>query len=371
MSGIFLTMNFFLLQTYFKEDDPMQGLILGIAVGVIVVASIIVYIVRRLTSKTVNVAGKKTTVAPKKFSAFTMRRIASAYGLSKEQRKLLESVFRSDEVTDPERVMENPNLLDKHFKKAFRTIERSSRTDADAQRSFLKLFALRNSIEAGPRVNADSTGRLSENTPAILSCGKDSYTVKVYISRGQNVVTEIPKNVLGTPVRFAKGVPVSLSFFTKSSSGFTVDGQVAGTTNTDYGPGLQIASSGKVKSLVKRKYRRAQTGLKCTFSFVTVEESGRGRHKTSKLIVDKKTFIGVIENLSVGGCAIKTSSAIQAGARLKINANSGGNSNINVLGQVIRSNRSARGTVMHVKFQKVPGRSFNAISTVVFGYNEA
>jgi hypothetical protein len=43
---------------------------------------------------------------------------------------------------------------------------------------------------------------------------------------------------------------------------------------------------------------------------------------------------------------------------------------INVLGQAIRSNRSVAGTIIHVKFIKVPRRAFNSISAVVFGYSD-
>jgi hypothetical protein len=44
---------------------------------------------------------------------------------------------------------------------------------------------------------------------------------------------------------------------------------------------------------------------------------------------------------------------------------------INVLGQALRINRSgAAGTIVHIKFLKIPRRAFNAINAVVFGYHE-
>jgi len=363
--------NLFLLRTYFKQDNPEEARILLIAIGVVIVISVGSYFLRHGVSRSVAVPGKAgSVVTPRKFNAFTLHKIALSYGLDREQKKLLEYVFRNDGVTDPERVMKTPALLDRHFKRTFRTIERNSTTDEDAQARLVKFFSLRNAIESSGGSSDSSSTRLSDNTPAILGNGKDSYPVKILSTRGQNVVIEYPKNILGTPIRITKGTKVSLSFFTKSSSGFSYDGTVSGAVNTDHGQGLQITRTGEMKPLVKRKFRRKSANLHCDINFVRVEEFGTGRKKETKLIVDNRKFTGMIQDISVGGCALKTSAPIQAGSRLKINIDYDDSHPINVLGQVIRTNRSAAGTILHTKFLKVPRRAFNSISTYVFGYND-
>jgi len=372
MFGLKPGMHLFLLQDkFFKDDNPMDAMAILIGLGIIIVVAIVVHFLRKGTSSHVVVSSKtRTTVSPKKFNPFAIRRIASEYSLDRDQAKLLEFIFQNDAVSDPERVMKNPALLDRHFKRTFRSIEKNSNTDEDAQQSLLKLFTLRNIIESSSGANAANSPKLSENTPAILLCGKDNFPVKVLLSRGQNVVTEIPRNALGTPVRFSKGTGVSLSFFTKSSDGFSLEGQVTGTISTDRGSGLQIKHTGKMKPLVKRQYRRKQTEIRCEFFFVNVVESGTGKKSTSKLVVDSKRLVGSIQDISVGGCALKTSGTIAVGSRLKITVEYDDNYTINVLGQVIRVNRSGTGTIIHIKFIKVPRRAFNSISTLVFSYNE-
>jgi len=350
----------------------VEGLILIVAIGALVVVVLTIRIIRNGISRPMAGPGKANnpTNTPRRFTAFTLHRIASSYGLNREQKKLLEYVFRNDEVTDPERVMKTPALLDRHFKRTFRIIEKNSTTDEDAQARLIKLFSLRNIIESSSGTSDNTSARLSDNTPAILGTGKDSYPVKVLSSRGQNVVVEYPKNILGTPIRIVKGTKVSLSFFTKSSNGFSYDGTAGGAVNTDRGQGLQITRTGETKPLVKRRFRRKAANFRCEFNFVRVEEIGTGKKKESKLIVDNKKYIGMIQDISVGGCALKTSAPVQAGSRLKINVDYDDSHVINVLGQVIRTNRSAAGTILHIKFLKVPRRSFNTISTFVFGYND-
>ena len=104
MSGIFSGINMFLLQynqrITFKEDNPREGYILIIVIGAVIVVSILFHIIRNGMSP--SVAGKgKTSVTPRKFKAFSLYRIASAYGLDREQTKLLEYVFRTSSVNDP------------------------------------------------------------------------------------------------------------------------------------------------------------------------------------------------------------------------------------------------------------------------------
>jgi hypothetical protein len=360
----------FPLQTYFKRDNPEEARILVIAIGVIIVVSVLGYFIRHGFSNPMAGKNKASGAIPRKFNAFTLHRIASSYGLNREQTKLLEYVFRNDAVSDPERVMRTPALLDRHFKRAFRTIEKNSSTDEESQERLVKLFSLRNVIESSSGTDDTSSARLSENTPAILVNGKDSYPAKVLSTKGQTVVVEYPRNALGTPIRMTKGTRVSLSFFTKSSNGFSYDGTVGGAVNTDHGQGLQISHTGRMKPLVKRRFRRRTIDISCEFYFVKIEETGTGKKKTAKLVVVNRKYTGTIKDISVGGCALKSSAPIQIGSRLKIIIDYDDNYVINVLGQVIRTNRSAAGTIIHIKFLKVPQRAFNSISTLVFGYND-
>ncbi|MCL2374396.1 MAG: PilZ domain-containing protein [Treponema sp.] len=378
MAGMFFGIPLFLLQgprltDFVIEEDPRGTMIALIGLGVVIAIIIVANIARGGASSSVMGTGKsrgREQVSARRFSAFTLYRIASAYGLDKGQRKLLEYVFRNDGVVDPERVMGNIPLMDRHFKRAYRSIEKRSETDDDAQERLSKLFSLRNEIESSSGSTNSAAPRLAENTPAVLAIEKDSYPVKVISSRGQNVVTEIPRNSLGSPIRIIKGAKVTLSFFTKSSSGFSLSGQVVGSLTTDRGQGLQISHTGKLKRLVKRMYRRKQVSISCDLSLVNLVES-YDKKTPPKLIVDSRKFSGTILDISAGGCALKASAPIPVGSRLKISIDYDERHIIHVLGQILRANRSGvSGTILHVKFLKVPRRAFNAISATVYGYND-
>ena len=122
-----IALNMFLLQ--FKVGDfrlPQKGtdyaIFFLLGVGVVILFLLLINFLKN--SNKVEALNKTTTGdhEKRKFSIFTFRRIASNLGLDKEQTNMLEFVMKCDEVTDLARSLESPELLDRHFKKAYRII---------------------------------------------------------------------------------------------------------------------------------------------------------------------------------------------------------------------------------------------------------
>jgi c-di-GMP-binding flagellar brake protein YcgR len=359
---------------YFKEDDPVAAAIFLAVFGAFILIVAIGNIVRKRMKPIGGTrAARIPGIAPRRFSGLTLRRLANSYGLDKDQTKALEYVFRTDDVSDPERVLKNPSLMDKHFKRAYKQIERSAESDEDAQRQIAVLFSTRNAIEVSQNSGGgiNSTEQIANNMAAVITTGRETYPVRVISSRGENVTVECPRNALGTPIHLPRGVKVTLSFFTKSSKGFSFESRVLGMADSSDGPALQLAHSNRVKPLTKRRFRRRQAALTCTFSLVRVEEVKEGRKKEQRMVVDKRRFNGSIMDISIGGCAIKTSTPVTAGSRLKIEFVYSMERPLAVLGQVLRTNRSGTvGTVVHIKFIKIPRRTLNCVNAMVFEYDE-
>jgi len=367
--------SFYLLQNmkYFKDDNPVEAVFLLAGIGVIVIVSLAIRAIQGGGSGSSSSGKKGSAPSVRKFNSFTFRRITAMYGLDKDQAKLLEFVFRNDGVIDPERSLRNPALLDKHFKRAFKIIEKNAHTEQDAQQRLAQLFSLRNAIDSAPVADSSitSTSQVPVNTAAVLFTGKENYTVRVMSAKGDTLLTEFPRNALGSPVKMTKGTKVLLSFFTKSSKGFAFESRILGGSETPQGPVLSLAHSGKPKPLASRRFRRKETHAGCVFHFVFTDSSGTNRKQAPKLIVDSRRYTGTIQDISAGGCSIKTSAPVQVGSRLKIEIDYSSESTIAVLGQVLRTNRSGTtGAIIHVKFLKVPRRSFNNINAMVFGYSE-
>jgi hypothetical protein len=348
-----------------KKTNPRDIVVFFIGLAVVVVFFVILNYVKKRTT----FAGSGSSGTVRHFSGHSLHRLAGSIGLDRDQTKMLEFVLKNDNAADPQRVIGSANLLDRAFKRAYRTIERSANTEEEAQEKFSLLFSTRNMLEStmgGGGIS--STRQVAENAAAVISIGNDSYPVRVISSRGENLVVENPQNALGTPVRLPRGGKVILSFFTKSSKGFSFESRILGVADSADGPVLQLVHSSQIRQLSKRRFRRRQTVIGGNFYFVYVEESGRKKEK--KMVVDKRRLTGNVMDISIGGCSIKTNVNVPSGQRLKIEFMHGDNTNIAVLGQVLRTNRTGISTIMHIKFLKVPRRSLNAINALVFEYSD-
>jgi c-di-GMP-binding flagellar brake protein YcgR len=366
-------MNLFLLQDvqYFKEDDPLAGtLILGGLGAILLIVFISNLVKNGIGAGKISSGGGSAT--PRRFSSFALHRIAKTYGLNHDQAKILEYVLKSNGVIDPERVVANPTVLDKHFKRAFKQIEKSANSEEEAQQKLGMLFSVRNTIDIRHNTSpsAASTQQITANMAAVLTVNQESYSVKVISSKGESVLVDCPRNAIGTLIRFPRGTRVNLAFFTKSSKGFSFDSQVLGMADTSFGPALQLSHAGKAKSMTQRRFRRRQAALSCDYYLVRLEE--QKNKKPPKMVVDPRRMTGTVNDVSIGGCAVKTQSSIPAGSRLKLEFDYSQNAlPIAVLGQVLRINRSGiANTIMHVKFLKVPKKAMNAINSLVFEYGD-
>ena len=368
-------MNWYLLQSRLQNFSVGRGgsgnRVGGTVFIVITLGIVVILIISSLIRYGIKGKSSGGSSSSKGFPFFAMQRISKKYRLSHDQSKALEFVLKSASVNDPERVIENPEALDKHFKRTFRQMENSASSDEEAQQKMALLFSVRNAIDIQHNISTGSSSsqRVSSGMSAVLSVNQDSFAVKVISVKTDIVLVDCPRNDSGNIVKFPKGTRVNLAFFTKSSKGFSFDSQILGMTETSFGPAVQLTNSREVKSMTQRRFRRTNAALNCDFFLVHLEES-KGR-KPPRMVVEERRFQGSLTDISIGGCAIKTGYSVPAGSRLKIEFDvSRGAMPVPVLGQVLRINRSGiSSSIIHIKFLKVPRKTMNAINTLVFEYS--
>ncbi|MDR0730611.1 MAG: PilZ domain-containing protein [Treponema sp.] len=343
----------------------MDMVYFGIGLGVTILVLVIINVSRKRLGIT---DSGFTAPHAKSGGGFAIHKFSRSIGLDPSQTKMLSFVMKNGGTAEPERLIQSPTLLDRHFKQAYNAIEHRSGDEEETQQKLSVLFATRNILESatGGGAGVNSTRVIPENTPAVLIVDKNSYPVRVISSRGAYLLVNNPVNALGDIVLIGRNKPVTLSFFTKSSNGFSVQSTVYGTTKAPgEGQVLQVVHSNAIKRLSQRRFRRRMIVAPTEFNLVRLEPGPRKREQ--KMVVDKRKAVGRILDISVGGCSIQTASVISAGVRLKIGFTAGGR-HIVALGEVLRINRNRTGTVMHIKFLKVPRNSLNLINALVFEY---
>ena len=299
------------------------------------------------------------------FSGLKLHSIARNIGLSGEQTKMLDYVFKTDSVTEPEKSLNTPALLDRHFRRAYRLIDGGKEAEKEIQHRLAVLFSTRNALENSAFGGLTSSRQLKDDTTLIVTSGKDKLNVVAISVKGDYLVVEVPKTVLGTQIKIPRGTRLTVLFFTKNNKGFSFETRVVGYSSHGGRPTMQLAHSNQLRFLSQRRFRRKQVSIACSLYLVYVEGSG----KKQRLIVDKRRVNGHIADVSVGGCSIKIMAPVQVGARFKIEFLQG-DINVAALGQVLRSNRTGANTIIHIRFLRVSQKSMNTINAFVYEYSQ-
>jgi hypothetical protein len=364
---------------YFKEDDPMSAVILGIGVAVILVFILISKIIRHgIKSIGPRPGGARQSlnfVPPRQFSGLTLRAIAKNYDLTQEQTKMLDYVLTRDNVSRPREVLADAALIDKHFKRAYHSISKKSERmvdDTEVQRELYRLFSTRNAIEAAPAsIRRTAIPEIGYGTEVVLSVDGKIYPLKVNTVRGEVILVECPVNPLGQPLKFQRGTRANLNYFDNLNHGFLQQCRTLDVVTAPRKPPvLQLLTQGKPKPLFKRKSRRRQVNILCEFWVVTITKTGSAARAQTTMTVGSRKFVGEILNISPGGCSIRTRGLLKPGLRLKISIEDE-KDDVTILGQILRINRGSSITsFVHIKFIKAPLKALNVISAVVYRYNE-
>jgi len=351
--------------TNFEIDSSVSPLSVILFGSVFTVLIVVIAVINKRNAPQTNAGGggKSGGGFSGLFSAFTLHRLAKSMGLNSEQTKMLDYVLKTDGVTDPEKSLGNPNLLDRHFRRAYRVIEQSSGTEDEAQRRLSVLFSTRNILENSTIGAIANTRQLRDDAALNITYSKEKYEVSVLSTRNENLIVEAPATVLGSQVKIPNGTTLTIIFFSKGNKGFSFDTKVVGYGNFHGHHAMQLTHSSQLKLLSQRRFRRRSAVIACSLNLVYVEGSG----KKQRLVVDKRRLSGTIADISVGGCSIKAMTPVQVGAKFKIEFMQR-SVNVAALGQVLRTNRTGMSTTIHVRFLKVSQKSMNIINAYVYEY---
>jgi c-di-GMP-binding flagellar brake protein YcgR len=308
-------------------------------------------------------SGSKDGV-PKIASFFAMRRLIDDIGLNHEQAKMLKFVFKTDEVSDPQRSLVSPALLDQHFRRAYRLLDQPSDNNEETQHKLAVLFSTRNILENASIGIITSTRQIKEDTKLTISHAKEKYNVTVHSSvKNEFLTVDAPKNVLGSRIKIAKGSNVKVLFFSKTNKSYTFETSVLGFVTLHGHHVMQLAHTNNINFLSKRRFRRRQTLIACFMFLVYTEVSG----KKQRLIVDKRRISGNIVDISIGGCSIKSTIPVKVGVKFKIEFIQG-EDKAAAFGQVLRTNKTGIYHVIHIKFLRLTQKSMNQINAFVYDY---
>jgi c-di-GMP-binding flagellar brake protein YcgR len=334
-------------------------IVAGVAAGILLIIAIARYAGRGAGSSSFNKAA--------------FRRAARAAGLAEEDLRFLEEFGRALGMTNPDFVFRNPQKLDAFFKDAYRQIEKTADSEADAEESKARLFAARESLTHASAQGGSvrSTRQLGRGLPlTFIAPGEESYPSVILAVEPSGLAVEPVADSYGEPLRFRRGTKLSCYFYAKGHQGYQFATRVLGWEKMGGKDAMVLAHSESVSALPARRYARREMKAPCTFYRVAVTAaSGKGKAK-SNAKVENIPYPGTIVDISAGGLGIQTANPLQAGEFAKIVFNTGGGAH-SAFAKVLRMNKAkSLGGIMHLQFVKISRQGLNAVLSYVYGYTD-
>jgi len=349
---------------WFAQPDPAQTRITLIVFGAIVAVGIIAAIINSRRTSGGGGAGRSGGLG----------REAKKYGLDSDQRRALKELVRTLGLQNPRRLLTNSAYLNHALRRRMEQLEAANIPDAERERQKSLLFTVKRSVQ---NATSDikvlpSSRHIRVGQPVhIRAADKSTHDSLVSSNVHNGLGIEMPYARRTSRMNYEKGTSLHVSFVDNDRL-YSFPTRVIGY-NTSHGASIMfVEHASNIRQTQKRRSPRREYDRACYFFPVTVLTTGRGRKQKTQAFVNKnRRIFGRIEDLSGGGCSIRTQVPLPKGDILKIDFENADGSPISVYGMVRGVDRHrARGRLMHIKFTRVSRKHLNQIQSYVYGLTE-
>ena len=346
---------------WFAQPDPAQTRITLIVVGVLLLLGVGAALVN---GKRVGGSGGRRAIG--------LGRLAHKHGLDAVQRRALKELVRSQALQNPQRLLTNGPYLNHALRRRIEQLDLAGLPESERERQKSVLFSIKRTIEsstADVKVLA-STRHIHVGQAVQVRAGEGeprSSFVASNIHNGLGI--EMPYERRGSRMSYAKGTLLELSLVDEHDRLYTFQTRVIGYNNLRGASIMFVQHAANVPQVQKRRSPRREYDRPCYFYPVTVLTTGRGRKRRTQAFVNKnRRIFGRFEDLSAGGCAVRTQVPLPKGDILRIDFEYGDGIPISVYGMVRGvDSRRAAGRLMHIKFTRVSRKNLNHIQSYVYG----
>jgi hypothetical protein len=353
---------------FFAKPDPAQTRITVIVFGILVAVGVLAAVLNSRSTRGRGGSGGAVR-------AGGLMRQARRLGLNADQRRAIKELVRTLGLQNPSRLLTNSAYMNHALKRRMDQLDLSTMPDAQREREKSLLFSVKRTVEnatARVRVLPSSRHIRIGQTVHIRSPEGESHELLVASNVHNGLGVELPYVRRGSRERYRKGTRLQLSFVDDHDRLYSFPTHVVGYNNARGASVMYVEHGSNIPQTQKRRSPRREYDRPCYFYPVTVLTTGRGRKQRTQAFVNKnRRIFGRFEDLSAGGCAIRTQVPLPKGDILKIDFENADGTPISVYGMVRAVERQrVRGRLMHIKFTRVSRKHLNRIQSYVYGLDE-
>lgn len=354
-----------LLQTppfeFFEQPDPTANIItIAVFAGLLIIA-----VVAALVS------ARRGRGGAGQFNRVAFRRAAKGVNLDRDQVRRLRRMVADLRLHNAQRLFRSPSYLNNALRRELARIDQIDAPTLEKERQKSEIFRIKRTIDLATqdRATLSSTRQLKLGLPLRLTHLGDHITYPSAVSSNlQDAIgVETPESRTGHQVNWRPGTRVRASFVLEGERVFSFDTKVVGYNIVRGVPTVFLEHAENLRQTQKRRSPRIDFDRPAYFYPVEIVQHGR-RSERKAVVNRSKRHFGRIEDISAGGCAIRSQTPLPIGSLLKIDFETDDDTQISVFGKV-------RGTepipprmgIMHIMFTRISRRHLNQIQAYVYG----
>lgn len=346
---------------FFATPDSSSNRVTFIVLGVIVAIAVFAALLNRQRG-----GGKQS--GPRG----GLMRQAKKLGLTNEQRAVLKKLVVGLRLQNPERILSNPSYMNHALRRRIEQIDMSDDPEPQREQEKHLLFSVKRALENSSsrlRVLPSSRQIRIGQLVSLHTADGTSYESLVASNVHNGLGIEVPYQRRGSSMNWKKGTELQVRFVADGERMYSFKTRVVGYNKAGGASVVYLEHANNIRQSQKRRSPRREYDRPCYFYPVTVISTGRGRKARKQAFVNKnRRIFGRIEDLSAGGCAVRTQVPLSAGSILKVDFEAADGTPLTVFGRVRGVERTrTRGRIMHIMYTRVSRKNLNQIQSFVYG----
>lgn len=363
--------NFFPLQTGSPLQARLEVNVLSIIIILVAIFFLlaIIYIVSKSITSYLNSSAYLEKKKNRPTSVKDLNELAALCSLVKEEKDVLALICKNHRTPNIKYTVRDYQTMYTLFKEQFHAFD-ASKDETSKQH----LFSLQKKIFKVYRQQAliKNSKNITVNTVFTLTVAKGFHHKLTLVENNSEamiltITPTIKSDELPKPLE-----KVNLIFELDDGTPYNVETRIV-----RYQPGKEgktqmvIVHSDKISPLQKREQERAELNLPCKFHSVKVSVEGNGKKEKINYIPSEKSYEGILEDISTGGCRLVATLPIKAEQNIFIDGPFNGKQNDQAVGTIVRTTKRSDGIyILHIRFLKIAVKVTNRIQAMVCKYDD-
>lgn len=349
-----------------------SNLVLYAVLIVLAVISIFVfrYIFSRFAAFLKDSANKKPQ---KKLDIEALKNAAAKLGLLKEETAFLINYCRLCDIKELPLIAETEQCINIQLKTIYNRIcsEETEHNRAEIEDKKLLLFKITHKIENGKRNLTLVTNSIAFPAGLTLNYTDEqgnSYPIELIKNTPVEMILSIAQKRDGTRIAPPPLSKIPLAIQLKNGIGYFFEARIIRYQQRTEFDEMVVAHTKNIRPMLQRRFKRIDTEIRCIFHAVkAVEQNG-----TKQYLVQQKAYPAIINDLSAGGCKMRTMLLVHEGTYIQIEIP--GDTGIDsITGIVIKLKKDAdmKSSALHIRFVRMNKKTRNNVFALVYNYRQA